>query len=81
MLDVGGLGTDNRDPFLQCLAPLSPLVALLGPRETFDLSLQSGAGTLLLLVQIPYADHAPTHGYAERREAAMSAFAKSWRRA
>jgi hypothetical protein len=27
-----------------------------------------------------HEDRAPTHGYAETREAAMSAFAKSWRR-
>jgi hypothetical protein len=25
-------------------------------------------------------DHTPTHGYAATREAAMAAFAKSWRR-
>jgi hypothetical protein len=27
-----------------------------------------------------YEDRTPTHGYAATREAAMSAFAKSWRR-
>jgi hypothetical protein len=27
-----------------------------------------------------HEDRTPTHGYAERREAAMAAFAKSWRR-
>jgi hypothetical protein len=27
-----------------------------------------------------YEDRAPTHGYAETREAAMATFAKSWRR-
>jgi hypothetical protein len=27
-----------------------------------------------------HEDRAPTHGYAETREAAMAAFAKSWRR-
>jgi hypothetical protein len=32
---------------------------------------------------LAYGDHedrTPTHGYAETREAAMAAFAKSWRR-
>ena len=28
-----------------------------------------------------HEDRTPTHGYAETREAAMAAFAKSWRRA
>ena len=28
-----------------------------------------------------HEDRAPTHGYAATREAAMTAFAKSWRRA
>jgi hypothetical protein len=28
----------------------------------------------------PHQDRTPTHGYAESREAAMAAFAKSWRR-
>jgi hypothetical protein len=28
----------------------------------------------------PHEDRTPTHGYAESREAAMAAFAKSWRR-
>jgi hypothetical protein len=27
-----------------------------------------------------HEDRTPTHGYAETREAAMAAFAKSWRR-
>jgi hypothetical protein len=27
-----------------------------------------------------YEDRSPTHGYAETREVAMAAFAKSWRR-
>jgi hypothetical protein len=27
-----------------------------------------------------HEDHTPTHGYAATREAAMAAFAKSWRR-
>ena len=27
-----------------------------------------------------HEDRSPTHGYAESREAAMAAFAKSWRR-
>jgi len=27
-----------------------------------------------------HKDRTPTHGYAETREAAMAAFAKSWRR-
>jgi len=27
-----------------------------------------------------HQDRMPTHGYAETREAAMAAFAKSWRR-
>ena len=27
-----------------------------------------------------HEDRAPTHGYSETREAAMAAFAKSWRR-
>ncbi len=27
-----------------------------------------------------YEDRTPTHGYAETRQAAMAAFAKSWRR-
>jgi hypothetical protein len=27
-----------------------------------------------------YEDRTPTHGYAATREAAMSSFAKSWRR-
>ena len=27
-----------------------------------------------------HMDHTPTHGYEESREAAMAAFAKSWRR-
>jgi hypothetical protein len=27
-----------------------------------------------------HEDRTPTHGYAERWEAAMAAFAKSWRR-
>ena len=27
-----------------------------------------------------HEDRSPTHGYAETREAAMAAFAKSWRR-
>jgi hypothetical protein len=27
-----------------------------------------------------HGDRTPTHGYAESREAAMAAFAKSWRR-
>jgi len=27
-----------------------------------------------------HEDRSPTHGYAENREAAMDAFAKSWRR-
>jgi len=27
-----------------------------------------------------HADRTPTHGYAATREAAMAAFAKSWRR-
>jgi len=27
-----------------------------------------------------YEDRTPTHGYAAMREAAMAAFAKSWRR-
>jgi hypothetical protein len=27
-----------------------------------------------------HEDHTPTHGYAATREAAMEAFAKSWRR-
>ena len=29
----------------------------------------------------PQEDRTPMHGYAETREAAMAAFAKSWRRA
>jgi hypothetical protein len=27
-----------------------------------------------------HEDHTPTHGYVATREAAMAAFAKSWRR-
>ena len=35
---------------------------------------------LLTLAFGHHEDRTPTHGYAETREAAMAAFAKSWRR-
>ena len=31
-------------------------------------------------LMVGYEDRTPTHGYAATREAAMAAFAKSWRR-
>jgi hypothetical protein len=31
-------------------------------------------------LMVGYEDRTPTHGYAETRETAMAAFAKSWRR-
>jgi hypothetical protein len=40
-------------------------------------------GTLIDEVELAFGHHedrSPTHGYAESREAAMAAFAKSWRR-
>jgi hypothetical protein len=41
------------------------------------------AGRLALDVTLAFGQHedgSPTHGYAATREAAMAAFAKSWRR-
>ncbi len=39
-----------------------------------------GASWMWTLAFGHHEDRAPTHGYAETREAAMAAFAKSWRR-
>jgi len=39
-----------------------------------------GASWMWTLAFGHHEDRAPTHGYAESREAAMAAFAKSWRR-
>jgi hypothetical protein len=39
-----------------------------------------GASWMWTLAFGYYEDRVPTHGYAETREAAMAAFAKSWRR-
>jgi hypothetical protein len=39
-----------------------------------------GASWMWTLVFGHHADRAPTHGYEATREAAMAAFAKSWRR-
>jgi hypothetical protein len=39
-----------------------------------------GASWVWTLVFGHHEDRTPTHGYAESREAAMAAFAKSWRR-
>jgi hypothetical protein len=38
------------------------------------------ASWLWTLAYGQHEDHTPTHGYARTREAAMAAFAKSWRR-
>jgi hypothetical protein len=39
-----------------------------------------GASWMWTLASGHYEDRTPTHGYAESREAAMAAFAESWRR-
>jgi hypothetical protein len=39
-----------------------------------------GASWMWTLAFGHHEDRTPTHGYAETREAAMAAFAKSWRR-
>jgi hypothetical protein len=39
-----------------------------------------GASWMWTLAFGHHGDRTPTHGYAETREAAMAAFAKSWRR-
>jgi hypothetical protein len=39
-----------------------------------------GASWMWTLAFGHHEDRTPTHGYAETREAAMPAFAKSWRR-
>ena len=39
-----------------------------------------GASWMWTLAFWHHEDRSPTHGYAETREIAMSAFAKSWRR-
>jgi hypothetical protein len=39
-----------------------------------------GASWMWTLAFGQHADRTPTHGYTETREAAMAAFAKSWRR-
>jgi hypothetical protein len=39
-----------------------------------------GASCMWTLAFGQHEDRTPTHGYAETREAAMAAFAKSWRR-
>jgi hypothetical protein len=39
-----------------------------------------GASWMWTLAFWHHEDHSPTHGYAATREAAMAAFAKSWRR-
>jgi hypothetical protein len=40
----------------------------------------AGAPWMWTLAFGQHEDRTPTHGYAETREAAMTAFAKSWRR-
>jgi hypothetical protein len=35
---------------------------------------------MIKLATLMFEDRTPTHGYAKSREAAMAAFAKSWRR-
>jgi hypothetical protein len=39
-----------------------------------------GTASMWTLASGHHEDRTPTHGYAETREAAMAAFAKSWRR-
>jgi hypothetical protein len=39
-----------------------------------------GASWMWALASEHHEDRTPTHGYAATREAAMAAFAKSWRR-
>jgi hypothetical protein len=47
----------------------------------FNAAVLPGLPWMWTLVFGQHEDRTPTHGYAASREAAMAAFAKSWRRA
>ena len=61
------------------LTPEYDVPVALGPRIMKGASLE-GTPWLCTLALGHHEDRTPTNGYAATREAAMAAFAKSWRR-
>jgi hypothetical protein len=74
----------NHDPSTRCRVPRPKYphihrASLIGTLE-YDAFRHRPSGDAWTLAFGRHEDRTPTHGYAATREAAMAAFAKSWRR-
>jgi alpha-ketoglutarate-dependent taurine dioxygenase len=72
------IGLDNASQYLNDV--LLPSYHRFKRMQTRQMPRRSGSPWMWTLAFGHHEDRTPTHGYATTREAAMAAFAKSWRR-